>query len=481
MNDEYFFQWSESQSGFVAQANILPFKRYSQLLGTPEYTALMFNEGRTTTTYVSRRFEKAAAEYAQKLLEPGFREKFFEEGAKVRKEFEEFRGRMLSKNLSQASNQQLAEMLEEFVERESRVMELFNLTQAEFTDVPKKAFEQGLRKSFPPQEFNAAFSTLLSLPGLDILKREELDEIGLALEGWSGKQLEEHSLNYSILYYNSYGKKTNLDFIEKKILALKKNGKEELKKKTGKMLAEARQTAEKQEKLLAQIKDGQTRRLAVLLRDLGFERLEMKNCWAGAEYRFLPLFHEISKRFEIPFNELMGVYFYQDAKKALLEGEKLGREEVKARKSAYLLKFEDGEITFLSGEAAVKKATELVPHHFVQEKILEIRGVCANPGQARGKVRVIKVVGIEELVKDMALFGKSEILVTTMTQPNMVALAEKAGAIVTNEGGITSHAAVLAREFKIPCIVGTLNATKALKTGDEVMVDAAAGTVKKIG
>ena len=57
---------------------------------------------------------------------------------------------------------------------------------------------------------------------------------------------------------------------------------------------------------------------------------------------------------------------------------------------------------------------------------------------------------------------------------------KKAKAVITNEGGLTCHAAILSRELKIPCIIGTKNATKVLKDGDIVEVDAGKGIVKKI-
>ncbi len=88
---------------------------------------------------------------------------------------------------------------------------------------------------------------------------------------------------------------------------------------------------------------------------------------------------------------------------------------------------------------------------------------------------------MEDFVKlreDIKNFKEKEILVTSMTQPSMVVMVKKAAAIVTNEGGITSHAAVLAREFNIPCIVGTRNATIILKTGDLIEVDATKGTIQ---
>ena len=69
-------------------------------------------------------------------------------------------------------------------------------------------------------------------------------------------------------------------------------------------------------------------------------------------------------------------------------------------------------------------------------------------------------------------------MVTSMTQPNMVQLMRKVSAIITDEGGMISHAAIMSREFKIPCIVGTEIATKVFKDGDLVEVDANKGVVR---
>jgi len=67
-----------------------------------------------------------------------------------------------------------------------------------------------------------------------------------------------------------------------------------------------------------------------------------------------------------------------------------------------------------------------------------------------------------------------------MTSPDFMPVIKKCSAIVTNLGGITSHAAIISREFGIPCIVGTKNATEILNTGDMVEVDADKGIVRII-
>ena len=75
---------------------------------------------------------------------------------------------------------------------------------------------------------------------------------------------------------------------------------------------------------------------------------------------------------------------------------------------------------------------------------------------------------------------KGEILVSSMTHPDYSIGFQKAKAIITDEGGVSSHAAIVAREMKIPCIIGTKIATRALKDGDRVEVDANKGVIRKI-
>lgn len=104
----------------------------------------------------------------------------------------------------------------------------------------------------------------------------------------------------------------------------------------------------------------------------------------------------------------------------------------------------------------------------------EIRGMPAFKGKAKGAV-----------CKHLSWTDTTEvppgaILVTGMTNPQMVPFLKNAAAIVTDEGGLTCHAAIISREMKIPCIVGTRVGTKHLKDGDMIEVDANAGIVRKI-
>ncbi len=104
----------------------------------------------------------------------------------------------------------------------------------------------------------------------------------------------------------------------------------------------------------------------------------------------------------------------------------------------------------------------------------EINGKAAFPGKVRGKVRLI-------LNKTMfKSFKKGEILVASMTTTDYLQIMKMSKAFITDEGGVTCHAAIVAREMKKPCIIGTKIATKLLKNGDLVEVDADNGIVTKL-
>lgn len=145
------------------------------------------------------------------------------------------------------------------------------------------------------------------------------------------------------------------------------------------------------------------------------------------------------------------------------------KNELNKRKNKYIY-FEGKLYTDLSIKD-LKKLKKIE----IDEKILKIttiQGNIAFPGKIKGRVKVIKSI------KEINKIEKGDILVASMTTPDMMIAIHKATAIITDEGGITCHAAIVSRELKIPCIIGTGNATKALKDGDLVEVDANKGVVK---
>ncbi len=110
------------------------------------------------------------------------------------------------------------------------------------------------------------------------------------------------------------------------------------------------------------------------------------------------------------------------------------------------------------------------------EKVFEnkenIKGISASKGRAVGRVSII----LEQ--SDFSKVKEGDIIVASMTRPEFIPILKKANGIITNEGGVTCHAAIIARELNIPTIIGTQNATQILKDGDLVEVDADNGVVR---
>jgi len=129
-----------------------------------------------------------------------------------------------------------------------------------------------------------------------------------------------------------------------------------------------------------------------------------------------------------------------------------------------------GEYIFLTGSNYRYLAREL--DEVFDDNIQELKGVAASPGVVQGVVKVC------ESVSDIEKVQSGEIIVASMTRPEYLPAMQKAAAFVTNEGGITSHAAIVARELGKPCVIGTKIATQILKDGDLVEVDADEGVVR---
>ncbi len=104
-----------------------------------------------------------------------------------------------------------------------------------------------------------------------------------------------------------------------------------------------------------------------------------------------------------------------------------------------------------------------------------LKGQIAYKGRVVGQARVVL-----NPKSYNSIFNKGDILITGMTRPEFLPLMKKAGGFVTDAGGILSHAAIMARELKKPCSIGTKVATKVFKDGDKLEIDANKGVVKKI-
>ena len=131
-----------------------------------------------------------------------------------------------------------------------------------------------------------------------------------------------------------------------------------------------------------------------------------------------------------------------------------------------------GQPVTLAGEEYLAFMKALA--HSFNSKFSDIKGMIACKGQVQGHVKIINVPA------DFDKMKPCDILVAPMTRPEYMPLLRLASAIVTDEGGITSHAAIISRELGIPCIIGTQVATEILSDGELVEVDANRGIIHRL-
>ncbi len=128
-------------------------------------------------------------------------------------------------------------------------------------------------------------------------------------------------------------------------------------------------------------------------------------------------------------------------------------------------------ITTLKEEAKEVEGEAMGEKKDISEAKVLAKGLGASPGMGMGKVRHIKSS------KEIRNMERGDVLVTEMTTPDFVPGMKKASAIVTDTGGMTSHAAIVSRELGVPCVVGTGDATTKLKEGTDVSVDGSHGLI----
>ena len=184
------------------------------------------------------------------------------------------------------------------------------------------------------------------------------------------------------------------------------------------------------------------------------------------------LLRKLETQFFLPAKRLE---FYSMAELVgLFEGNQLSDREVENRK-AYLMYAEKDELKVFTGDTA----RDAIRAYSVPRVGTIVTGKTASKGKASGRARVIKVdiSRYAEVARSIQDMQQGEILVAETTEPSVILACKKAAAIITNQGGMMSHAAIISRELRIPCIIGASNATDLIATGDYLEVDADAGVV----
>ncbi|MFH1426485.1 MAG: PEP-utilizing enzyme [Candidatus Kerfeldbacteria bacterium] len=215
------------------------------------------------------------------------------------------------------------------------------------------------------------------------------------------------------------------------------------------------------------------RTLFTIAHDIAYIKDERDDFRRQGSYLIQPLFISIGKLMGgLPLREVANLL--SDEVRDFFKTQQLPSEEkIQERVNGYVLLRKDGEpdIHIYSG-AEVKKIMKSELSHLKMTTGTEVSGTVGSAGIATGPARL--VITKHDLRKVM----DGDIMVAVTTHPDFVPAMRRCAAIVTDEGGITSHAAIVSRELGIPCVVGTQQATSTFVDGDKMKVDAVRGKVR---
>lgn len=325
-----------------------------------------------------------------------------------------------------------------------------------------KLLEDKLRKQIKDEVILAEILEILPAPArMSFYQEEEIDLL-------KTKDLSQHQKKYFWLK-NSYFQTQVLpqEFFAKRKKELSKNlAKEILQKlksvKSKKIKIKNKYHLSKEVMNIA----------AAISEGIGWQDERKKYIFIALHYQSLML-KEIARHFNYDYDEMLNAWFWEIAE--IIKGKDYRRELRLRRHGGFGVYFYKSYKNLSPSE--VKKYWRIFVEEKVDSKISQVKGLVVSKGKdkiTRGRVHIFLDPA------KVHLFHQGEILVAPMTSPEYIFAMKKAAAIITDAGGMTSHAAIVSRELKIPCLVGTKIATRMLKDGDMAEIDTQKGIVKKL-
>jgi len=280
--------------------------------------------------------------------------------------------------------------------------------------------------------------------------------------------LSKHSLKYGWIPWDYVGPTYwSATALRRRMAALRKN-----KSTTGHINAINRHLKQTRwSRIAAEREFGLSKKIKTLASGTRWQAVlqdDKKAVTTESHYYLHFLQQEAGLRLHVPWRQLYYASFEEIIK--ALGGGKLPHSANRSKQGIFFM--HKGGLNLVEGAKAASWLSKITQG--VISNVDKIHGTPASPGLVRGRVSILL------FPKDIKKVRAGHVLVTRMTTPEYVPAMKRAAAFVTDEGGLTCHAAIVAREMKKPCIIGTKIATHVLKDGDKVEVDAIKGIVKKL-
>ncbi len=470
---------------FVEDRNVTPFllhnvsrsiaERSTKYFGKTPSDILQFTEGKVKWYAHSKEFEQYAKLITSVVCDKP--ETLIEFNRSYKKAIEEMRAfskKLYVRNLTKLSTAELWEIYLSGVEKYEKVYEYgiipFFADSGQTSQLSANLKE---KLSHYTKDANIAFITLSNPDKPSQMLLEEKNLMQLALDSNNVNQnssaIKKHQKEFFWLTFGYEGPIYSIEEIWKRICELRQN--KDLKELLEKNKNYAFEVKKEQLELLSKLKLNKKIMQAFrITREWMLFKELRKASFFAAYVGFDRLAGEIAKRLTVSKSDVKFLT-KEELKSALFEN--TFPSDLKQRKINSIYYYKNGKFNIITGTEAQEFIKDNIKPTEEENQSI-IRGQVAFPGIIKGTVKIVNEPS------DMAKMQDGDILVSSATNPNLLPAMKKAVAFVTNVGGITCHAAIVAREMKKPCVIGTKIATKLLKDGDLIEVNADIGEVRKL-
>lgn len=436
--------------------------------------------------------------------DPGKIEKVHEETYLINTQYFDFAKEVLKKDLGKLSNKELGEVYLKLIEWQEKAHQ-HALATTWFVESDGEDFSKLLigktkefcEKSGTDINFAKAFSILTTsdkeslgakeeIEFLDVLKAinedegakkifvslEDYNKIPAGLDKGITEKIQGHFEKWRWMRFTYMGPAYDIDYFLQIWAGLIRQGVDvdkAIKEHKGRLSGVKKEKVDLIKKLKI---DKEYQRIYAIAADIANLKGYRKDCSFFGFYALDPILREVAKRLYLSMGQIHLIAFWEMGK-ILIQGEEPDLDEINRRKKFAVLVYKDEKYHILSGPKAERfynsKKIERVK---IDKNVKELSGTCACSGKAKG---VVKIVNKPE---EMGKMNEGDIMVSHTTFPSLVPAMKKAVAIITEDGGITCHAAIVAREMGTPCVTGIKTATQVLSDGMMIEVDADNGMVK---
>jgi len=450
------------------------------------YLSYVDREDKVLSEHVRYSEDRPKAELGYKyFLDEQKRKTYFQETESIIKDTQEYIKYVDGVDMKNIDTQKILELVEKAEPIYNKSMGYYFLSQPEYTAKLNKVFMLNLETYVPSEKVQDAFITLVETPHISSLEKERIAwlenivlPISKSVEIDKGEEISKHVQKYQYLAASAQSKPWNSDHFGKVLT-------QDLEKETSLLEQELDEIKNKEHRVLQKKKQLITEfdvpaslvEKIEILADLGHLRLEAHIMgWQFFQYFGPVLVEKTAEILSLDQEDVYNLTF--DEFISLLKEELEINEEHKSRRGGNILVIvtpENGEEIYFSKEAKEKYDSDIKEDI---SNLSEISGQTVNgSGKLKGEVFVFRW-GSDDIEKRIYEFPEGKILVAGQTLPLFMPALRKASAIVTNEGGVLCHAAIVSRELDKPAIIGTKVATELLKDGDMIEMDLDNQTIK---